>query len=321
MKKIFLILPLVGTVAACGGDTTDSSALDRLYSVDAGPASRALAAGNALVASSVASVTANTNTNTTVEDDASPDIQIAQRGDGHLTLTIDGTVYAFSQGDLWEEDDGDVYGYGKDIDVAEGSGDVSWVGLFSYNGELDQMLAEENSSAAQVWQYFLFDEAGGLNVGKFATGTHAAQDYLDTMTSATYAGWGNMHVMSKQNYQTWRTRSEMQFDVNLDVNMRNNTVSGQFENIRLRTREDGQPTPDYVDFEGQINITDGTLSGGDFSATFSADQTFLDQTSSSYVTGTLDGSLFGAEAEEAAGTLNGTSEDSVLFGHISTNKQ
>lgn len=321
MNKAIFLTPLVALLGACGGDTANLG-VEPLFSRDVGSANEALASGETLRATSVSSILANPISGTTILAEDAPKVEISQQANGHLTLKIDGTTYEFTEEDLWEEENGNIYGYGKTIEVEDGSGDVSWVGLFSWQGQLDSMLSEDNDNASQVWQYYLFDEADGLNAGKFATGTQTAPDFLEMMSTATYTGYGQMHIMPGSTFETWGTRGEMEFDVTLNLDIQQGDVSGRFDNLRLRSRVQDQTVPDYEPTTGQFDITDGSVSGGDFSATFSADQTFLDQTQSSYLTGTLDGTLFGEQAEQAAGALSGTSEaGSVLFGHFSTNKQ
>ena len=109
---------------------------------------------------------------------------------------------------------GRIYGYGKDIAVEAGSGDVNWVGLFSWQGELDDALSETNTNFAQIWQYYLFDEADGLNTGKFATGTFTSDDFLNAATgNFTYNGYGQMHEMPTSQYTGYGNRNEIDFDV------------------------------------------------------------------------------------------------------------
>ena len=102
--------------------------------MDVGTANEALASGKILVASPVASVTADAQTGLTIMDANASNIQLSQRTNGHLTLKIEGKTYDFTADDYFVESDGSgrIYGYGKDIEVEAESGDVNWVGLFSW---------------------------------------------------------------------------------------------------------------------------------------------------------------------------------------------
>jgi len=81
-------------LTACGGGgsgiETATPTIGPLLSEDVGTANEALASGKILVASSVASVTADEQTGLTIMDANAPNIQLSQRANGHLTLKIDG---------------------------------------------------------------------------------------------------------------------------------------------------------------------------------------------------------------------------------------
>lgn len=227
--------------------------------------------------------------------------------------------------DYFVESDGSgrIYGYGKDIAVEAGSGDITWVGLFSWQGELDDALAESNSNFAQIWQYYLVDEANGLNTGKFATGTFTSDDFLNAATGIfTYTGYGQMHEMPASQYTGYGNRNEIDFDVSLSLNMDDSSFSGVFNNVETRTRQSNVPAPDYSPVGGQFDVTNGSIVDGKLTADFSADATLLTALGATSMTGTLDGDLFGEEADQAAGTLAATSDSGgVSFGHFRASKQ
>jgi hypothetical protein len=78
--KLIAASATILTLAACGGGggvETSTPTIGPLLSVDAGTANEALASGKILVASSVASVTADQQTALTIMDANAPNIQLS----------------------------------------------------------------------------------------------------------------------------------------------------------------------------------------------------------------------------------------------------
>ena len=200
---------------------------------------------------------------------------------------------------------------------------MNWVGLFSWQGELDDALSETNTNFAQIWQYYLFDEADGLNTGKFATGTFTSDDFLNAATGIfTYNGYGQMHEMPTSQYTGYGNRNEIDFDVSLSLDTDDSSFTGVFDNVETRTRQSNVAAPDYSPVKGQFDVTNGSIVDGKLAADFSANATLLTALGTTSMTGTLDGDLFGEEADQAAGTLATTSDSGgVSFGHFRASKQ
>lgn len=318
MSKPILIIPILLGVSACGGSDSTSQAL---LSINAGTANAALADGETLTANSTTTLmgTARDNTSALVSDPER--LSIKQGTDGGLTLVHGDQEYVFAVSDRHEEADGKVYGFSKDIEVAEGSGDVSWVGIFSMHGEIDDVLDSAQTDYAQNWRYYVYDESTQLEVGYITVGTQTEPTFVPTMTTATYEGYGHLDLLSGDDYAGWGSRSEAKFGITMEMDIENGTVSGAFNNFDVRTRT-ADNVPDYARVDGQMQLSGGSVSSNNFAANLTADADLLDSLGYGSLTGDLSGQFYGPEAEQAAGTISGMSDTGAnMIGMIRTNKQ
>ena len=318
MNKLIFVIPALLGVSACGGGDSTPQAL---LAINAGTANTALAAGETLAANSTTTLLGNADEGTSALVANPEKLSIKQGSDGGLSLIYGDKEYAFTVSDRHEESSGKVYGFSKDIEVAEGSGDVSWVGVFSMQGEIDDVLGSDATDYAQNWRYYVYDESAQLEVGYITAGTQTEATFIPTMTTATYQGYGHADFLSSDDYAGWGARSEAEFSVALEMDIENGTVSGAFDNVKLRTRT-ADDVPNYASVDGKMVLSGGTVSSNQFAASLTADADLLNALGYGSVSGDLSGKFYGPEAEQAAGTFSGTSDTGAnMIGVIRTHKQ
>ena len=307
-KKTYLAAPLLVLLAACGG-SNDGSATSptqptNVYSIDSGPAFRALSDGKSLTAQKgmVAARAMDWDNNITALKES--EITLALNESNGMTMTINGKSYAFSDKNVEEAD-----GYGYFIeDRTEGSS--KFIGLFSNTGKLSQVLSLNNTQYSQLWQYYAdFQDSNGdwsgSENGYFVVGTETKSEALGLFTAKTYGGFFNATVRESNGVAENRIR--LNGDIKLNANFEKNSLSGNISSITITpyNGDDGVTSSR----EGTFLLTDGVISGSGFAGAVNADDQLLSSSGWASADGTFNGGFFGPDASEAAGTISATIEN------------
>jgi 2-dehydro-3-deoxy-D-gluconate 5-dehydrogenase len=181
-------------VAACGSSKRIVDGLDpgptALFTEDVGTAAQALAAGETLETERLTAGNRNASPNVPV----APGFAISRNDDGGVDVTVDGTTHSFTDADQ------ETFGWQR-------SDDGDFAGVFSWNGQVDDVLDENNTANSQIWSYFLYDsDADVLTDGFAVVGTQTTADAVAARSAtAEYRGYATMRARDTNAHMDDRT--------------------------------------------------------------------------------------------------------------------
>ncbi len=297
MRKISL--SLLGAVALAGCEV---AALDptttRLYSIDEGTAIKALGAGKILTAQSNGVVAMSQDFQAGTTAPANVSFAIKMNPNGQLSLIVDGVEHAFTIADRdVYAGDGKTYGY-----YFQDSGAKIWVGLWNYNGTLDQALDPVSKDYMQIWGFFADMTQSGFGTQGFAVvGTETRpQDLAGLSGSATFTGRAGLNVEPATGFAGGgNSRTKYRGDLAMNVNFSTASISGLISNMTV-----AQPGQASTNTPGTIGLDPTTITGNGFSGTMTPDATLLATLAGGATgAGTYGGTFFGPSADQLGGTM------------------
>lgn len=302
----FGTVSILGLLAACGGSSTgggisisQAEADRQLFAADLGALSEALDAGETVTARSVAS-SALIRNYATQSSELADDVlvQVKKNADGELSLIVDGTEVAFATGDRRIEEDGDVFGYEQD-------GDNFYYNLFSWDGDLDELLTGNDSSARPVAYYFETPGSDTALLGYAIIGTETGAGDLPSTGTAELDGYAVIGLFPEENLANFASaRERLRADVEITADFANDTLSGEMTNLVLQsTPNDGDVRTDIA---GVITMEETSLNANGFEGRLTMDAAGLADASNitDANVGTYGGTFYGEDAEQAAGTIS-----------------
>lgn len=314
MTKVFtkglLCTSALAILTACGGSSTgggvsiDSAEAGRqLFAADFGDLAAALEAGETVSARAVGTSALQRdyeNQSSSLLDDVL--VQVSKNSAGELSLIINGEEVAFATGDRFIENDGRVFGYEQD-------GSNFYYNLFSWNGELDELISEDGPVARPVAFYFETPDSSTASQGYAILGTETGPDNLPTTGSANLEGYSVVAIFPEENLTSFgSSRERLRSDVTMTVDFANNMISGEMTNL------EAQDTPDNgngrADLAGTIIMEDATFNANGYSGNLTLDDAALASTELSNANlGTYSGTFYGDEGQATAGTITSTFEN------------
>ena len=307
VKPYLLVAPTLMALTACGGSSDKSTAL---FAVDTGLPNAALASGTTFETQSGTVVAQKFSyRDDTAELVSEPvTIQLSRDADGTMHLAYGDQKFEFGEDAKFIEDDGRSYGFEKDIAVKDGSGEIEYIGLWSQEGEIDQVLAVDREDYAQVWGTWMSTQGAPREQTYFVVGAETKSEALGSFTSEDYQGFAYLVSRPVEGNPNKRTEARFENTV-LTVNFSENKVTGVLGGAETRTRQydaetDNWIRPDYATDTGTLLIKDGTISGNGFTADVVSGEAFT-ETDINTISGEMNGKFYGPAAEQVAGTLSG----------------
>ena len=304
VKPYLLVAPTLMALTACGGSSDKSTAL---FAVDTGVPNAALASGTTFeTQSATLNAIKMSYRDDTAELVSEPvTIKLSQDADGTILLTYGDQKFEFGEDAKVIEDDGKSYGFEKDIAVKDGSGEIEYIGLWSQEGELDEVLAVDREDYAQVWMVWMCTQGAPCEQTHFVVGSETKSEALGSFTSEDYEGFAYTEVRNVEGDPN--ARSTVRFeDTTLSVNFTENKVTGVLGGTQTRDRvknSDSWKWEEYQDSTATFLIKDGTISGNGFTADIVSDEILT--AGDINVSGVMNGKFYGPEAEQVAGTMSG----------------
>jgi len=297
-------LSLIGAVALAGcatGTQPPGPSTTRLFSTDAGTAINALGAGKTLTAQKggVVALAQDFSAGTTAPVKVS--FQMKQNANGQLSIIVDGVERAFTVADRSvEPSDGMTYGY-----FYQDTGAQVWVGMWNYQGTLDQALNPAATNYVQIWGFYADMTQSGFGTNGFAAvGTETTPAAVAALPgTATYSGRAGLNVFPATGYID-NTTSRTKFRGNLDmsVDFGSSTISGMVSNMTV-----GQPGQASTPFAGTLALDPTAITGNGFSGSMTPDASLLATIAGGATgTGTYGGAFYGPNADQLGGTMSFT---------------
>jgi len=235
--------------------------------------------------------------------------------DGNLVVTLEGDEYIFTEDDLYEEEDGRVYGYEK-------SGEAGlWRSFFSRSGELAELRSNEDYYEIFNVAFENSDQTGALR--GFVVVGNPTRDLSELGdVTATYEGRGRIDLYVAEGYQgSSNSRATWRSDLTMVANFGDSTISGRLEgNAEYRETAADEYEPD----DGVVILSETSFTNAGFEGAL--DMSEFDLEPDERFTGSYEGSFYGPEANSVAGTISGYYEDTeeeggTAIGHFGADKQ
>lgn len=316
MRQLLITAPLILLVAACGGSDTGTSTA--LFAINAGAVNRAYADGATLKTQSGTIVAQRFSyRDDTAELMPEPAmVSLSQSADGTFNLVYGDRTFELGTDARSLEDDGVTsYGFEKEFDAKDGSGEVEYIGLWSQEGKLEEVLAVDREDYAQVWMIWMGTQGAPTEQLHFVVGTETKPEALGEFTTEDYDGFAYAEVRDTAGDPNDRKNIRFE-DTTLTANFTENTLSASFSGTQVRGRTydadaDRWLNGEYSDVDGGLTLTGGAISGNSFSGSLAANDALTQSLGIEAVTGDLNGKFYGPSAEQAAGTFSGTVRNSA----------
>lgn len=303
-------LAALSALSACGGSTTGPTPVEiaaseealRIFSDGTGDFGDAFADGDTVTARTISTsgITRDYNSNSSAV--AAPEVQVLRNASGELSIIIDGTRVDFDTGDRFVEPGGEIYGY--EIRVPN----VSFDGVWSWSGELDEALASGNGYAKVFTYYLEANQTEGADIGFAVVGTETQASGIPTTGSATFEGYSVIRLVPANDLTDFGgQRRQVRGDVMMDVGFADQTVAGTIDNLEFRAA--GSNTD--VAVAGSIAMEETTFNEFGFQGDLTLDAT--GQASFEVDDGGVgqySGAFYGNDATEVGGAITGSIEDS-----------
>ena len=298
----------LGILAACGGNTTSGGvalssgeAARQVLSSNFADVGAALDAGETLSARAIATSTVvrNYDDQTTAVVDGTL-VQISQNAAGELTMVIDGNEVAFATSDRRVESNGEVFGYEQD-------GSNFYYNLFSWNGELDELINSETSANPVGFYYEEPDSPSGLT-GFVIVGAETSE--LPATGSSEYNGYARITIFPAENMTSFGdTRERLRSDeVTINVDFGAATISGSMGDLEYQ--EPPNDGDERFAVAGSIIMEETSINANGYSGNLTLDAAALEDSDlASADFGTYSGTFFGEGAAETGGTISVTADD------------
>lgn len=274
----------------------------RVFAVDAGTASKALADGRTLEAPTTrTSGTINRYHGNRGTAAADATFAIRRNDAGGADATVNGQTHSFAATDLQNE-----HGWSKDQN--------GYKGAFTWGPSIAETFGD-NSDHAQLWQYFYYDnDTGRETAGLAVVGTETRAAALAGKASASYRGYATVRVRDAnepENETQLRSNNAM-----LTADFGARTVSGQITNFEAqhRAREDVLPDnagwSEYAPAAGALVLEQASISGSGYQGQVSGSVAGIEARAGS----TFSGGFFGPTGGEMAGVIKLSVDDRVGVG-------
>ena len=292
-------LSLIGALAlaGCSTTTTTGPATSRLFATDVGTSIAALGAGKTLTAQKggVAALASDYSAGTIAPVKVS--FQMKQNANGQLSIIVDGIERAFTVADRdVDPNSGLTYGY-----YYQDTGAQIWVGVWSYQGTLDQALNPAGTNYVQIWGFYADMTQSGIGTTGFATiGTETTPAAISALSgTATYAGPARLDVYPANTTGGAANRTKFRGNLNMNVDFGSSTISGMISNMTV-----GQPGQPDTSFAGTMALDPTAINSNGFAGTMTPDAATLAQIAGGATgTGTYGGTFYGPSANQLGGTM------------------
>ena len=318
-KKTYLAAPLLVLLAACGG-SNDGSATNptsptqptNVYSIDSGRVFEALKDGKVLDTQNgaVAALALDFTDGTSEVKESVVNLRLNEND--AITMVLNGKSYAFTQENIVNNENTlENVGYAISDETP---GSEKYIGLFSWDGNLEAVLNLENLSYSQLWEYYAIiqDENGEVRDGErgfLVVGTETKAQALGEFSTKSFGGFFTANIISKDDFRGISKRTDVRGDISLTANFVENSVVGVIDNIDLSQREFDAPAGDRIPVNGTILLGEGVINGNSFSGTASADGDLKASMDMKSFNGSFNGGFFGPGAEQISGTVMGVIEN------------
>lgn len=295
-------LSLIGAVAlaGCGSPSSITDPVtSRLFSADEGTTINALGAGNTLTAQTNGAVALSQDGLAGTTTPVKVSFAIKMNPNGQLSLIVDGTEHVFTIADRdVYAGDGKTYGY-----YFQDTGAKIWVGLWNYNGTLDQALDPVSTDYMQIWGFYADMTQSGLGTQGFAVvGTETRpQDLASLSGSATYTGKAGLNVSPATGFAGGgNSRTKYRGDLAMNVGFSTVSISGLISNMYVE-----QPGQASTNTPGTISLDPTKITGTGFSGTMTPDAALLATLAGGATgAGTYGGTFYGPSADQLGGTMD-----------------
>ena len=100
-------------------------------------------------------------------------------------------------------------------------------------------------------------------------------------------------------------------DLTFTVNFEENTIQGVAENLQSQTRVRGETAPGFLDIEGTLTFSSGTIDGTDFSGKLSGDDALRAEFGLTEASCDYSGTFYGTDADAIGGVFSSTTESAA----------
>lgn len=290
---------------------SETEEASRVFAQGTGDLGDALTSGATVVARSVGTAGMNLNYDTGETSLVDAEVEVSQNANGELTVTVNGSTYAFDASHRRVETSGETYGYETD-----GSDDNVWVSAFNYTGEIDDLLNPGNGYLEVLGIQTNQVNGGEPSVRAFAVvGTETEDAALAALPTATYRGRSQLQVVPTTGFvNNGTSQTRLRSDLTMTADFGAGTVSGVLDNFTVQDAGSSDRNP----VDGTIAMDETNFDVNGFRGSLSADVTFAGSLGISSAEGEYSGAFYGPEAEEVGGTtwLTATDTDGATFNGI-----
>ena len=317
MRKIYWFVGMtVPLLTACGGGS-DVNNVDttRTYASDYATPVAALAAGKLLTAQQGQVAAINTDYADSSTSLKNSTTGIIKNSDGELSLVVNGQTYAFTADH--RTDDGRAYATDGEVDIAD-NGNQEWKALISHSGTIASFLDGTNTNQVALFKYRDVEgpaddfSASFGEVAFMVVGTETSADALNTLTVKSYDASLRADIFPADGFESTQNRTEVKSkDLTFTVNFEENTIQGVAENLQSQTRVRGETAPGFLDIEGTLTFSSGTIDGTDFSGNVSVDDALKAEFGLTEASGDFSGTFYGTDADAIGGVFSSTTESAA----------
>lgn len=279
---------------------------NRFFAADAGTASKALADGKTLRATSGAGLTASAAVINWTDGSVARGtvFDIKKNSSGGVDVTVDDKTVSFAAGDADA-----LYGWRKQ--------DRGYNDTYAWSGTAAEVLDPQKNNNSQLWQFWLDNQenASASTTGFAAVGTETKPEALTGKAAASYTGYGTATLVPQG---TPGNRTQIRSDygnLKMTADFTARTVSGEATNLRARQRSSGT-WGEYQNIPGKLVFGQATIDGNGFQGALQPDADLLGAMAAPSLGdgATYSGRFFGQTGQETAGVLSASGPAGVLTG-------